>query len=124
VFRAIQHPDFKAAMPRGRNSAPLPILIATPTDKLSRVFADADRIGKHVAVVVAESRNTFAVVTLTSRVMKTNVGEHPDDCMLHPNSELGMLLVYLRDVNPVARCRFTAPTRKIELVDNGRARVA
>jgi hypothetical protein len=109
-------------MPRDKSGEPLSILACEPTERLATVFDRADRIGRHVAVVVPTSRKTLCVFTLSRTATTMKPGSHPDDCMLHPDTEIGMLLVYLREVKPVARCHMVSPTRKVELIEDGLAR--
>jgi hypothetical protein len=118
LFRALQHPDFRDNMPRDRDGTPWPMLTAESTDRLGDLFKQADRIGKDVAIIARVNRHQFCVLALSKHATRRKPGAHPDDCVLHPDIELSMLLMYLRDVKPTARCHLRSPGRKIELVED------
>ncbi len=84
-----------------------PVVIALPDDTVERVFRIVDAAGGTATVVApGMERGTWDLIPVTSDDDQ-RVAE--DDCPLHPDTHIDMLVTYLRRLDRPVTCKVVAP---------------
>jgi hypothetical protein len=89
-----------------------PIVIALPNDTVAAVFKVLDAAGGIGTVVVEGPGGSFDLIPVGEAVD----GEAVDDCPVHPDTHVDMLVTYLRRQRRPVRCELVAPDHGFGLV--------
>lgn len=117
VSRMLCHPDgadmFPAVLPSGKRH----VVVALASDTYGSLLRRVKNLGGAVNVVVGDdSKNDVAVIAF-HRSPQRPPSDY-DDCEVGPESELGLLIAYLRTTGRPTRVRLASPRYEAELVDS------
>ena len=96
----------------------IPLLVALPTDTMGEVFARLRNKHPDGANVVTTSAGELVALSM-ERVELVDGGCTPtvqDDCPVHPDTQVAMLIAYLRERTAGVRCYEVAPDYEMALV--------
>ena len=122
LTRALRHQDFRSSLATCSEGVPRPIIAALPDDRVSDVFNQLARYDCSATLVTPVGEDRLAIVALypAACAVEGSDGHHEggEDCPIHRDTEIGMLLLYLR-THPHLRCTVVSPACEMELVDDG-----
>jgi hypothetical protein len=114
VTRALRHRDFRSTLGKA-DGAPVPIVVALPQDRLGDVFKELARCCCPAVVASFTDDDEFALIHFTPGDPGEDCADH-EDCQLHPETELSMLLLYLAHARGPVRCHIVNPQGELELI--------
>jgi hypothetical protein len=110
VVRDLRTPEFRASLHVVDELGRKPIVGCLPDDTVEWVFARVRELGGDATVVMGTAvapgvfQREFMVVT------KGIAAEaDPEPCGVHPHSEVGLLMAYLREHGGRVQCQMLAP---------------
>lgn len=112
--------DFRTSLRDDDGSGETAILAALYDDPISIFFNVAEDLGTGF-LVTSTPTGGLAILHFTPSQNDAVSTPDEDECPLHPDSEVGMLVEYVSKVRGPVRCSLYCPECDIELVDEGTA---
>jgi hypothetical protein len=117
VLRELRHPDFRAAAQARDEQGQVPVVVALEDDTVGYVFDRAKDLGGSCSLAVPTSYGT-SYVDLKRQQGSAPVDAHQDRCVVHLDSEVGMLLDLLAETKQPLVLSLQPDTR-LQLLDDG-----
>lgn len=93
-----------------------PMLVALPGDTMSAVFRRLNARYPDGANVVTEANNEVVLIVFDRVTAHLMTAEPVEDCPVHPDTHLSMLVAYLREHGAKIRCYEEAPDFELMLL--------
>lgn len=123
VMKALGHHDFRSQLAYFGGGREVPIVVALPGERMADLFARLTQSEDHVVLATIMPFGDHAHLELVSiqRAAEGNealeAGE--DECPLHQDTTVAMLLTYLQALRKPVRCHLLSPDVTLEiLTDN------
>jgi hypothetical protein len=119
---ALRYPDFRHVFP-ATEPGEIPIIAALWDDPVSLFFEEVGKAGRPGYLVTREKDAELVIMSFRNSPNHAPMTDHSDDCPVHPDSEIGMLVEYILEVRGPVRCNLAFPDCEVTLVDDGDSKV-
>lgn len=116
VLQALRRGDFRNELGETIKSGEHVIVPALPDDPMGGFFEKLRAAGGTIYIAVREE-DGLAVLSMTPARPPRHAVPSPDDCPIHRDSELQMVIGYLRATRRPLTCYEASPGVMMELVD-------
>ena len=122
VMKALRHRDFRNSLSRTNADGEHPIIVALPDDRMSQIFEQVRGLGDvaYIGIRGLDGDIEFISMAPACDESTASTAEVADECPIHGDTSVGMLVTYLRAHRGPLRCREVEPGVTMELVaDSG-----
>jgi hypothetical protein len=120
VMKALRHRDFRNALDLTDANGEHTVVVALPSDPMRRIFKQLKRVSgvAYIGVTDAEGDIEFIAVGPPESVAPDDKSGASDECPIHGDASVGLLLAYLREHRRPLRFREADPDVTVQLVDD------
>lgn len=116
ILRALRHRDFRNELDGTRASGEHVVAPALPDDTMGVFFDQLRQSAGTIYIGVPENAG-IAVLSLAQTQRPKHAAPSRDDCPIHRDTQLKMVIDYLRMSKGPLRCHEATPSITLELVD-------
>jgi hypothetical protein len=116
VLRALRHRDFRNELRETGRSGDHVVLPALPDDTMGTFFDQLRRSGGTIYIAVPEDEE-ITVLSLAQTPPRPHAESAEDDCPIHRDTQIQMVVELLRVIRAPLPCCEAAPGVTLELVD-------
>jgi len=117
VLRTLRHGDFRNGLGETIRSGEHVIVPALPDDPMGGFF-DKLRAADGTIYIAMREEDGLAVLSMSPARPPRHAVPPPDECPIHPDSQLQMIIGYLRATRGPLTCYEASPGVMVELVDD------
>jgi hypothetical protein len=117
VLQAVRHGDFRNDLGETIRSGEHMIVPALHDDPMSGFF-DKLRAAHGTIYIAVREEDGLAVLSMSTARPPRHAVPAPDDCPIHPDTHLQMIINYLRATHGPLTCYEASPGVMVELVDD------
>jgi hypothetical protein len=116
VLQALRYGDFRSELGETIRSGEHVIVPALPDDPMAGFF-DKLRAADGTIYIAVRQKDGLAVLSMSPARPPRHAVPSPDDCPIHRNTELQMIVGYLRATRRPLTCYEASPGVMVELLD-------
>jgi hypothetical protein len=115
------HSEYRGLLDCETTDGSLPVLVALPSDRMGTIFELLAVRYHKGANLVTRTTSGVSVVTFHRAPKHLRMSPLPPECPVHVDSEVSMLVEYLRLHRGPVTCRPVETGYEMELVEDGRS---